>query len=80
MKKHSTKKLPALFEPRERDRSFLLSVVMTTTEVLVLLVLMIGMGDMMGGMDDEGAVASQPKPKEKKKCKGPFGVSVPCPF
>ncbi len=42
--------------------------------------LMIGMGDMIGGMDDEGAAASQPKPKEKKKCKGPFGVSVPCPF
>ena len=44
MKKHSTKKLPALFEPRERDRSFLLSVVMTTAKMLVLLVLMIGMG------------------------------------
>ena len=44
MKKRSAKKLPALFEPRERDRSFLLSVVMTTAKMLVLLVLMIGMG------------------------------------
>ena len=44
MKKHYTKKWPALFEPRERDRSFLLSVVMTTAKMLVLLVLMIGMG------------------------------------
>ena len=43
MKKRSAKKLPALFEPRERDRSFLLSVVMTTAKMLVLLVLM-GLG------------------------------------
>jgi hypothetical protein len=42
---------------------------------------MTGMGDMggMGGMDraDDEAAGEAPKPKPKKKCKGPLGIPIP---
>jgi len=44
MRRSSRKKGPLLFEPRERDKSFILSVIMTTAKMLVLIVLMIGIG------------------------------------
>ncbi len=44
MRKGTRKTGPILFEPRERDKSFILSVIMTTAKMLVLIVLMIGIG------------------------------------
>lgn len=44
MKYTARKERPALFEPRERDISFLLSVVMTTAKMLFFMVLLIGIG------------------------------------
>ena len=44
MKSFSRRNKPILFEPRERDRNFILSVVMTTTKMLVIMMLLIGVG------------------------------------
>ena len=44
MKKKSRKNSPILFEPRERDKSFILDVILTSAKMLVLIVLMIGIG------------------------------------
>ena len=42
---------------------------------------MTGMGDMggMGGMDraDDEAAGEAPKPKPKRKCRGPMGIPIP---
>ncbi len=44
MKVISRKGRPIMFEPRERDRSFILSVVMMTAKMLFFMVLLIGIG------------------------------------
>lgn len=44
MKVISRKDRPLMFEPRERDRSFILSVVMMTAKMLFFMVLLIGIG------------------------------------
>ena len=44
MKRRSRKSGPILFEPRERDKSFLLSVILSTAKMLVVIILMIGIG------------------------------------
>ena len=44
MKKISRENKPILFEPREKDKNFILSVIMSTAKMLVIIVLMIGIG------------------------------------
>ena len=44
MKRRSRKNRPLLFEMRERDANFILSVIMTTAKMLLIMVLLIGIG------------------------------------
>ena len=44
MRRTSRKSGPILFEPRERDKSFILNVIMSTAKMLVIIILMIGIG------------------------------------